>query len=168
MAIENSTNGARSPVLAHAQLLCRLHGLIAEGKGDRDEADAVRDAMDTSWFAMSSTEQDRMGGLSEDLYALHEGGPKRSEMNPEKFAHWQQHAKDVLNQLDSGNVDSVLCFLRQPVPSQVSARWILSLQARCWEKLGDLRTALVFKNEVERLDPDHAQSEFDPHEFVPA
>ena len=55
----------------YESMLKDLHRLIAEGKGDSDEADALREAMDVPWRALSSEEIDRLNRLSSDLYILH-------------------------------------------------------------------------------------------------
>jgi len=49
-----------------------LHILIAEGKDDSPEADALRDATDAAWESLSETERRWVRKLSEDLYTLRE------------------------------------------------------------------------------------------------
>jgi tetratricopeptide (TPR) repeat protein len=142
------------PVLAYARLLRQSHELIARGLGDSPEAEAWAEHMDEPWYAMTTEEQRRMRGLSADLYALREGGPKRVEMSPEQFDVWQRHVNDVCMQSELGNVDVALEFLRQPIPANLPAHFIPVLQGRCWERLGDLETALVFLKEAEKGTPD--------------
>src|SRR5437764_5260556 len=45
-----------------------LHRLIAEGKEDSPEAEAIRDASDGPWEALSETEPNRARWVAEDLY----------------------------------------------------------------------------------------------------
>jgi hypothetical protein len=138
------------PVLAYARLLRRSHNLIAAGKGDSEEAEMLADDMDAPWYAMNECEQDRMRGLSADLYALREGGPKRIEMSDQEVAKWKKATKRAYAGLHSGEIDATLAFLRRPIPHSLPGYVTPFLQAKCWEKLGDLETALVFVKEAER------------------
>lgn len=52
----------------YVHLLKQLHRLISEGKGDTEEADALRDEMDTPWHSLSKEEIDRVNSLAADLY----------------------------------------------------------------------------------------------------
>ena len=54
-----------------------LHQLIADGKGDEPEADAVRDSLDAPLASLSKSERERARMLSEDLYSLTEVKPDR-------------------------------------------------------------------------------------------
>jgi tetratricopeptide (TPR) repeat protein len=147
-----------APALAFARLLLENHDLIARGKGDTPEAEALADRMDGPWYAMTEQEQKRMRGLSADLHTLHEDGPKRVEMPPDQIVAWRQAVREASGLAETGNADAFLDFLRKPVPSIVPRSTVFYLQARCWEKLGDLQTALLFMREAERLDPEHAIS----------
>jgi tetratricopeptide (TPR) repeat protein len=149
---------SRPPVLEYAALLKELDDLIAQGKGDGKEAEALADQMDLPWYAMTPQERARMRGLSADQYALREGGPKRVEMSKEEIAKWQAVARDAYASLQAGDADSTLSFLRKPIPAGLPRHVIPFLQARCWERLGDLETALVFMKEAERHDPTQAAS----------
>jgi hypothetical protein len=53
--------------LATVRGLRELHRLTLEGRQDSPEADAVRDATDAPWRALTEVEKRRIGGLSEDL-----------------------------------------------------------------------------------------------------
>ena len=67
-----------------ARFLQELHHLMTAGQDDSDEAEALRAEMDPLWYAMTEEERDRIGGLSEDLYILAEGGAKQTSMPPEE------------------------------------------------------------------------------------
>ena len=54
-----------------------LHQLIADGKGDDSEADAIRDSLDAPLASLSKIERERARMLSEDLYSLTDLKPKR-------------------------------------------------------------------------------------------
>jgi|ERR1043166_7561788 hypothetical protein len=141
---------ASTAALTYARLLRENHDLIAQGKGDSAEAEALADRMDAPWYAMTVDEQLRMRGLSADLYALREGGPKRIEMSSEQLAAWQKRAKEAKRQSDSCDVAAALAFFREPIPLTLPRHIIPFLQARCWEKLGDPETADIFLREAER------------------
>jgi tetratricopeptide (TPR) repeat protein len=153
VAIDGKCLNSLPPVIAYARLLRELQRLADEGKADSQEAEAVTELMDAPWYAMTDQEQSRMRGLSADLYALREGGPKRTELNRVELATWQQKAKETFARSET-EPDAALNLLRQPVPSQLPPQFVPFLQARCWERLGDLETALVFMKEADRLGPD--------------
>ena len=48
----------------------KLHELLAQDKGDSDEADAIRDEMDRPWQDMSPDEKRIVNRLSGDLYTI--------------------------------------------------------------------------------------------------
>src|SRR5689334_8260984 len=79
---------AMSPhYLAVLQGLRALHRLTIEDRDDSPEADAVRDATDAPWEALSEVERKRLGGLSEDLYAISDPPAAVPEvMNPQAQA----------------------------------------------------------------------------------
>src|SRR5437870_3015830 len=113
--------------------------------------------MDPLWYLMSEVEQDRISGLSEDLYLLGEGGTQQVAMSAEDEARWAKEAVSVFSRmLAGGDADVVLKFLRQPAPDNRPRYIIPFLQARCWERLGENELALLFMKEAERLDPRQA------------
>jgi hypothetical protein len=146
------------PALAYARLLHENHALIAAGRGDTDEAEVLADRMDAPWYAMTDKEQDRLGGLSEDLYSIADGGPNRIDLSPEATEAWRQQLQAEYERAEAGDADPLLELLRKPIPRSVPADAVRFLQARCWERLGDLETALTFLREAERLNPTHASS----------
>jgi tetratricopeptide (TPR) repeat protein len=158
MAIVTNTATRQSPVLAYARLLREIHYLIAQGKGDSEEAETLADQMDSPWHAMTTQEQTRMRGLAADLHALTEGGPMRVDMTTQQVADWQRSARDAYTRGEAGDVDAALSFLRRQVPSKLPRQIIPFLQARLWDRLGDLETALLFMKEADRHDPDQALS----------
>ncbi len=141
---------AEAPVLTYARLLVQLHVLIAEGKGDSAEADAVRDEMDAPGYALNEVEHARVNGLSEDLYTLAETGVKHVPMSPEERKAWGENIDRALR---TGNWDGALQLLRR-APSHLPTDRILFAQAWCWHRIGDLETASVFLQEAVRRCPD--------------
>src|SRR5437879_3520169 len=74
----------------HRRLLLRPHDLITRGRGAAPEADRGRHQMDGPWHALTEAEQERLGGLSEDLYALAEHNPRSVTMSVEDRRQWGQ------------------------------------------------------------------------------
>ncbi len=142
-----------SPAAVYAQALRQLHELTIQGKDESPEADAIRDAMDGPWYALTAAEQDRLRGLSADLYALAEQRVDRKEMTAGEKRRWGQTLRAVFLR---GDADQMLMLLRHPPMDEPPLAAVRSLQARAWERLGDLDTALLFMRVAERLDPGHA------------
>ena len=55
--------------VTYKRLLIELDQLIAGGKGDDEEAEAVRDQMDGPWYRLSSEETDHIRSLPTNLKA---------------------------------------------------------------------------------------------------
>jgi len=142
----------RNPVIESAKLRRELLALFAQGIEEGPQADALRDQMEHPWYDMTAVEQKRIRGLSIDLYAIAEGGPPRVEMNSTELSAWQERARDMFHKYWKGNADSALDFLRQPAPKSKPPAAVPFLQSRCWEKLGDLETSLIFAREAEKHD----------------
>jgi hypothetical protein len=137
------------PGRAFARLLRQLHALDKEGKNDGEEADAIREQMESLWQTLNATEQERFKELSGDLYSL-EREPQPVAMSPPERKQWAEEAKAAFAAGNGDKVDTILAFLRRPFPRDVPTFAIPFLQARCWARLGDLETALLFMQEAER------------------
>lgn len=133
------------------ELLRQLHDLIAQGGGDSQEADALRDEMDVHVRHLTEAQVDRVEGLSADLYSLtgNELCAPEHRSNPlseaELTAAWGVQ-----------DFDRVLTLLRRPT-SFLSADLIAMLRGLCWRQLGDLETALLFYRRACHLDPKNEQ-----------
>jgi tetratricopeptide (TPR) repeat protein len=138
------------PTRAYARLLLQLHPLIEQGKGDTEEADAIRERMEEPWYAMTEQEQERFRWLSADLYALAEGGPKPIEMNTQERADYGRRFGEALRARDW---DHLLDLLRRP-PKDTATDAVVFLQARFWDHLGDREVALALMRGAERLNPE--------------
>jgi hypothetical protein len=143
-----------TPARTYGRLLLRLHDLIPRGRGDEPEADAVRDRMDAPWHALPEAEQELLGGLSEDLYALAENNPRSVRMSDEERQQWGQEFGAAFA---AGAWDRALVLLRRP-PEDVPADHVAFFQADCWEHLGCPEVALRFMRAATRLDPARAIS----------
>jgi hypothetical protein len=143
-----------SPARAYARLLLSLHDLISAGRGDDPEADAVRDQMDSPWYAMTEAEQERVGGLSEDLYALAENDRRLVKMSAEERQQW---SREFGAAFEAGAWDRALELLRHP-PDDAAADLVALSQAECWEHLGVPEVALRFMRAATRLGTSQAAS----------
>src|ERR1019366_7741865 len=106
-----------TPVAEYARHLLALHALDLQGKHNSGEADAIRDEMDAPWYGMTEQERDRMGGLSEDLYALADGGPPRVEMTDQELNEWRKELAECKSRYVQGDIDAWLAFWRKPRPN---------------------------------------------------
>src|SRR5438128_7053915 len=95
--------------LAMVRGIRELHRLIAAGKDDSPEADAVRDATDAPWQALSEAERQRVGNLSEDLYSLAEPPPVPQPLTLEA----QSNLNKLLEARKRGEWDEALALLRK-------------------------------------------------------
>jgi hypothetical protein len=145
----------RSPARTYARFLRQLHALIAEGKGDSSEAEALSEQMDDSAKELTAEERDRLSGLSEDFYALAEGAGQPVALSPPEIRRWDEQFRQAS---EAGDWDRLLRFLRHAPREALTLDAVRSLQAECWERLGDRETALVFMQEAARLNPQHALS----------
>lgn len=133
--------------IAYEKLLIELHRLIADGKGDDEEAEAVRDAMDTPWYRLSREEDDRMSGLSADLYML------QDDEVYEKSDWTQEQIRVILNSAwELDDYELVLRVLRKGTPFLTPDR-VAFLRGRCYAALGHLDTALLFMRYAAARDP---------------
>src|SRR5262249_32489172 len=97
-----------SPTHICARLLLELHALSLHGKGSSLEATAACAAMEQPWNAMTEPEQERLGGLSEDLYTLEDGGAKRVTMAPDERRRWSEEVQAASAAFERGEYDAVL------------------------------------------------------------
>ena len=126
--------------LAAVRGLRELHRLTVAGLLDSPEADAVRDAIDAPWEALTDLEKKRIARLSEDLYSITD--PPRTSLkvlNPEARARLVEI--DEVRQ--SGDWDKVFELLGRwgddLNPSQLS-----NLRGLTWLDAGDRHTAAIF------------------------
>ena len=128
-----------------------LHQLFAAGKEDSPEADAVRDATDGPWRALSEAERSRIRNLSEDLYSLIEPPPTPQPMN------LQTQAKlfEVFEARNRGDWDGALEILRG-LRTQVEPDLVSYLRGSTWLEAGDPGTAALFYSHARKLEPTNA------------
>lgn len=122
-------------------LLKELHRLISEGKGDSDEADAVREEMDEPWWKLTQEEQARLNGLSADLYMLQ--GAEVFEPLPQEERTRERLGAALKEAKDRRDWQQVLALLRKG-PVYLSPDEIAFIRAEAYKELGHLDTALMF------------------------
>jgi hypothetical protein len=132
----------------YVSLLKRLHRLIAEGQGDTDAADDLRDAMDGPWHSMSAEEIARVRALAADLYTLEDevGEP---QPNGQEAEHLRAGLKRAWQERDW---QTALELLRSH-PCSLPPGETAFLRGLCWDELGDPDTAALFFERAARLDP---------------
>jgi hypothetical protein len=130
--------------------LLRLHSLMAAGRGDSAEADAVREEMLVPWRRLDPDELARVDGLSADLYMLtgeeifaaaEPAERTRSRLEPRLHAAWAKR-----------DWDEVLALLRTG-PDFLTPDRLAYLRGRCWAELGHPDVALLFFDHASRLSP---------------
>jgi tetratricopeptide (TPR) repeat protein len=135
---------------AYARGVRELHQLLAVGKDDSPEADAIRGATDGPWEGLSEVERERVGNLSEDLYSLIEPPPAVQPMTAQ--------AQDDLNQAfearQRGEWDRALDLIRRCVES-MSPDVVSFFRGRTWLDAGDADTAVLFFEHAARLQPEN-------------
>jgi tetratricopeptide (TPR) repeat protein len=128
-----------------------LHRLAVSGKDESPEADAVRDAMDGPWNALSDIERKRASGLSEDLYSISEpaaGGNR--ELNPQA----QANLNDAFEARQRGEWDRALELIRGCAHS-LAPDMVSFFRGRTWLDAGDTESAVLFFEHALQVQPDN-------------
>jgi len=129
-----------------------LHRLVASGKSDDSpEADAIRDATDAPWQALSEAERQRVRSLSEDLFSLTEPPAARQPMTAEV----QSKMNEIGEARRRGDWDAALDLLRRYATYFTSAQ-LSYLRGSIWQEAGDRETAALFFEHAARLEPENA------------
>jgi tetratricopeptide (TPR) repeat protein len=128
-----------------------LHRLIADGKDDGPEADAIRDASDGPWEALSGTERDRARWVAEDLYSIYEEPPALQQMTRQA----QSGLNEAYEAKQKGEWDTALALLRE-WRAYVDPALVSYLRGSIWYDAGDRATAALFFQHAYKLAPDNA------------
>jgi hypothetical protein len=130
-------------------LLEELHSLIAQGKGDTDEADRLRDSMDDFWDRLNPREIQLARGLSADLYSLVDSPLQEPQVGQDEMIETCRLVGAAWNNKDWPLVLELLRERSHPYPpSQVAL-----MRADCWSNLGDPRTSQLFLQKALSLAP---------------
>src|SRR6266446_3563092 len=127
-----------------------LHQLLAAGKDDSPEADAIHDATDGPWEALAEVERKRVGNLSEDLYSLNEPPPAAQPMNPQA----QAKLIEAFEARQRGEWDRALDLLRR-WRAHIDPALVSYLRGSIWLEAGDPGTAALFYEHAFKLQPDN-------------
>jgi tetratricopeptide (TPR) repeat protein len=121
-------------------LLIDLHVLMRDGKGETQAADDIRDQMDAPWFELNEAEQQRIDGMSADLYTLEPDSPI------EHVAASNVYSQELSAEIDKArkqcDYDRVLQLLRER-SHEISADRAAVLRGLCYEKLAVLDIAIL-------------------------
>ena len=128
-----------------------LHRLLAEGKDDSPEADAVRDATDGPWQALTEVERDRVRLLSEDLYSTVEPAAAPRAMS----AAAQARLTEAFEARRLGEWDRALALLRE-CREYLDPGLLSYLRGSSWLEAGDPETAAIFFAHAHACDPGNA------------
>jgi hypothetical protein len=127
-----------------------LHRLTASGAADDSpEADAIRDATDGPWEALSEVERQRVRYLSEDLVSLTEPSSAQQPMT----ANVRSEMVEVAEARNRGDWDTALGLLRRNAAYLAPAE-LSYLRGVIWMEAGDPETAALFLDHAIKLEPD--------------
>ena len=118
----------------------QLHRLIAEGKCNTEEADAVRDEMDTPWLRLTGAERQRLNGLSADLYMLQ----NREVSEPSDGRTKIQVGQAIFAAVKQEKWEDALALMRRP--NLIPREKIALFRAQSYNNLGLNETSLLFLN----------------------
>src|SRR5260370_22030810 len=128
-----------------------LHRLIAEGKEDSPEAEAIRDASDGPWETLSETERDSARWVAEDLYSLYEQPPTKQEMTREA----QAGLNEAYEARERGEWDRSLELLRT-WRAYIDPFLVSYLRGTIWLEAGDPATAALFFQHAHKLNSENS------------
>jgi hypothetical protein len=124
----------------YARCVRALHALFMGGKGESDEADALRDQMDEPWEALTEAQRELVSGLTADLNWIRRE-PKRP--NVARDSVLTEALPKLVAALGAGDWRSVLETLREAAPDLARSK-VAELRGRAWHALGDHDSARLF------------------------
>jgi tetratricopeptide (TPR) repeat protein len=130
--------------------LLRLHRYTVEGKDQTQEYHETCAAMESFWGKLTPAENERLSGLSQDLYSVSDPPPGQPQepMNAEA----QAGLSEAYEARERGDWDRSLDLLRR-WNAVVPRPLLFYLRARIWEDAGDKAVAAIFFDHAWRLDP---------------
>lgn len=127
-----------------------LHRLAVEGRDESPEADAIREASDLPWDALTEAERERATGLSGDLYSVSEVAHETEPMNPQA----QLKINDFYESRRRGEWDRALKLLRRWY-KYIDPPLLAYLRGVTWLEAGDRESAVLFFESARERDPDN-------------
>jgi tetratricopeptide (TPR) repeat protein len=137
--------------LEYERLLVKLAHLMAGGRGDTEEGEAVRSAMEAPWSSMDAEEGQLMRHLSSDLYML-----ERDEMIDEAAATYE----DVGKAWNAKDYELVLALLRKSRDRRLAEDKVAYVRGRAWGELGYREAALAFTTYAADVSPQNGTYTF--------
>ena len=138
--------------LAYERLLKQLQDLSQAGKNDSEEADAVREKTEDLWCSFSEEEQERLDGLSADLYSLSD---EEIAAKP-TFDDEQDLRAECEKAFNAKAWEALLGLLRRG--SQLFPKAFLAAQrSLAWFHLGHFAPTSWFIEEACRREPENTQ-----------
>jgi tetratricopeptide (TPR) repeat protein len=129
--------------------LVRMHKYTVDGQDECEEADELRESMGEPWGRLSSTERDRVAGLSKDLYTVSDPpSPGPEPMNPQA----QARLTEAFEARGRGEWDRALELLRR-WGKYLEPPLLSYLRGRIWEDAGDRPVSVLFFDHACRLAP---------------
>lgn len=129
-----------------------LHRLMLEGRDESPEADAIRDAVDGPWKALSEVERDRARALSEDLHSVTDSSDESESRIGEFGSQTQVCLAKILKARQRGDLDGALALLRQSGVCLPLAL-VSYLRGSLWREAGDEASAQLFFEHAFDLQP---------------
>lgn len=138
---------AREHYEAYKRMLLKLHELDTQGKDQSPEANEIRDEMELPERHLTPLEQERLDGLSGDLYMLVGQEVKERSKQPVTV-------QDFLACYRARNWDRVLQLLGIS-NFHMEEHIVACTRAVCWGAFGDYDVALLFAEHAAKLKPDN-------------
>lgn len=149
---EEAEERSMNPKREHEQKLLQLHRLLAEGKGETEEHEALCESMLESWDLLDTTTRELFRGLSGDLDML--GGTERLETTEESPADLAHEIERAWRGKDFPRVLSLLRKVQRPF---FPADRVAHMRGRCWSELGFHEAAHTFYEHASKLNPAYAR-----------
>ncbi len=130
--------------------LLRLRRYTVAGQDQSPEYHETCATMEGYWGQLTSAENERLSGLSQDLYTVSDPPPAQppERMNPQA----QARLSEAYETRERGEWDRSLELLRR-WGKFVPGPLLSYLRARIWEDAGDKAVAAIFFDQAWRLDP---------------
>ena len=132
-----------------ARLLLQLHQVMSEGKGNDEEADEIRDAMEAPWYRLTKAEVARLNVLSADLYMLADDDIPLPGPPEQRTREWLE--PKLHQAVEAGDWDAFLALLRNG-PDYITPGKLAHFRAIAYARLGHLDIALLFAEYAYRKD----------------
>src|SRR5271157_871750 len=129
----NKTENYRS----YIRSVLRMYVFMDAGQFDSNDADALREQMAESWYALSCEERKRMDGLVMDLNELREsrGSSGRKELAEKQQQEGMVRIREVYNLKNAGQFDEALEHLRK-WESVIALQFVWYFRGSCWYFMG--------------------------------